>query len=51
MSTAQEVIESAFEERSAPEVVNRPGLREAVAETMEQLNAGTLRVAEPVRGE
>lgn len=51
MSTAQEVIESAFEERSAPEVVNRPGLREAVAETIEQLNAGTLRVAEPVGGE
>ena len=51
MSTAQEVIEAAFEQRSDPEVAKTQGLREAVADAMEQLNAGTLRVAEPVNGD
>ncbi|MBT6349780.1 MAG: 2,3,4,5-tetrahydropyridine-2,6-dicarboxylate N-succinyltransferase, partial [Proteobacteria bacterium] len=51
MSTAQEVIESAFEQRSDPQVAGTPGLRDAVTEVMEQLNAGTLRVAEPGGGD
>lgn len=51
MSTAQEVIESAFEQRSDPQVARTPGLRDAVTEVMEQLNAGTLRVAEPGGGD
>ena len=51
MSTALEVIESAFEQRSDPQVAGTPGLRDAVTEVMEQLNAGTLRVAEPGGGD
>ncbi|HCK75716.1 MAG TPA: 2,3,4,5-tetrahydropyridine-2,6-dicarboxylate N-succinyltransferase [Gammaproteobacteria bacterium] len=51
MSTPKDVIESAFEQRSDPEVAEAPELQEAVAETMEQLNAGTLRVAEPIDGD
>ena len=47
MSITQEIIESAFEQRSDPAVTGMPGLREAVEDVMTQLDGGTLRVAEP----
>ncbi len=47
MPNAKDIIETAFENRAEPELADRSGLREAVDDTLAQLNSGTLRVAEP----
>ena len=47
MANAKQIIESAFKNRTETGLSETPGLREAVDETLAQLNSGTLRVAEP----
>ena len=47
MANAKDIIETAFENRAEPGLAETAGLREAVDDTLAQLNSGTLRVAEP----
>ena len=47
MANAKDIIETAFENRTEPGLAETIGLREAVDDTLAQLNSGTLRVAEP----
>ena len=47
MANAKDIIETAFENRTEPDLAETIGLREAVDDTLAQLNSGTLRVAEP----
>ena len=47
MANAKDIIETAFENRTEPGLAETIGLREAVDDTLAQLNSGSLRVAEP----